>query len=296
MIEFPNHESEAEALSEASGVQDTPEQAFEASENTQLESAQTESVQHEAVQSNGAASAEPAEADEDSGDSFAELESPDTEVAQIESAEAPVAAEAPEAAEAVEAVEAAPADGDAKPKGKDSRKNWFVIHTYSGYENKVKANLERRIHSMNMQDKIFRVLVPMEDEVEFKDGKRKITPKKVFPGYVLVEMDMDDQSWYVVRNTSGVTGFVGSPGAGEKPVPLQDKEVKTILKQMGIETPKLKIDFKKGDRVKVTSGPFFDFTGLIDEIQPEKEKVRALISIFGRETPVELEFYQIEKV
>jgi len=179
---------------------------------------------------------------------------------------------------------------------KDSRKKWYVIHTYSGYENKVKANLERRIHSMNMQDKIFRVLVPMEDEVEFKDGKRKITPKKVFPGYVLVEMDMDDASWYVVRNTSGVTGFVGSPGSGEKPIPLQDKEVKTILKQMGIETPKLKIDFKKGDRVKVTSGPFFDFTGLIDEIQPEKEKVRALISIFGRETPVELEFYQIEKV
>jgi transcriptional antiterminator NusG len=183
-----------------------------------------------------------------------------------------------------------------RARGKDDRKHWYVIHTYSGYENKVKANLERRIHSMNMQDKIFRVLVPMEDEVEFKDGKRKITPKKVFPGYVLVEMDMDDQSWYVVRNTSGVTGFVGSPGAGEKPVPLQDKEVKTILKQMGIETPKLKIDFKKGDRVKVTSGPFFDFTGIVDEIQPEKEKVRALISIFGRETPVELEFYQIEKV
>jgi len=142
---------------------------------------------------------------------------------------------------------------------KDERRKWYVIHT-------------------------------------FKDGKRKITPKKVFPGYVLVEMDMDDQSWYVVRNTSGVTGFVGSPGSGEKPVPLQEKEVKTILKQMGIETPKLKIDFAKGDRVKVTSGPFFDFTGIVDEIQPEKEKVRALISIFGRETPVELEFYQIEKV
>ena len=149
---------------------------------------------------------------------------------------------------------------------KDNR-NWFVVHTYSGYENKVKANLERRIHSMSMQDKIFRVLVPMEDEVEFKDGKRKITPKKVFPGYVLVEMIMDDQSWYVVRNTQGVTGFVGSPGPGEKPVPLQDKEVKTILKQMGIEAPKLKIDFKKGDRVKVTSGPFFDFTGVVDEIR-----------------------------
>ncbi len=248
MIEFPAHESEAEALSEASGVLDTPEQAVEAYEDAQGESAQS-----------------------------------DTELAEIgEIGEIPGSAETP--------------GPDGQPKGKDSRKHWFVIHTYSGYENKVKANLERRIHSMNMQDKIFRVLVPMEDEVEFKDGKRKITPKKVFPGYVLVEMDMDDQSWYVVRNTSGVTGFVGSPGAGEKPVPLQDKEVKTILKQMGIETPKLKIDFKKGDRVKVTSGPFFDFTGLIDEIQPEKEKVRALISIFGRETPVELEFYQIEKV
>jgi transcriptional antiterminator NusG len=289
MIEFPSHESEAEALSEASGVQDTPEQAVEA-----YDDAQGESQQIESAQTNGAISAQP-ETDENSGDSFAELESSETEVAQIESAEAP-AAETTEAAESPQAVEAPPSDGAAKPKGKDSRKNWFVIHTYSGYENKVKANLERRIHSMNMQDKIFRVLVPMEDEVEFKDGKRKITPKKVFPGYVLVEMDMDDQSWYVVRNTSGVTGFVGSPGAGEKPVPLQDKEVKTILKQMGIETPKLKIDFKKGDRVKVTSGPFFDFTGLIDEIQPEIEKVRALISIFGRETPVELEFYQIEKV
>jgi transcriptional antiterminator NusG len=195
-----------------------------------------------------------------------------------------------------ETTEAQASEPAAAPTGKDSRKHWFVVHTYSGYENKVKANLERRIHSMNMQDKIFRVLVPMEDEVEFKDGKRKVTPKKVFPGYVLVEMTMDDQSWYVVRNTQGVTGFVGSPGPGEKPVPLQEKEVKTILKQMGIEAPKLKIDFAKGDRIKVTSGPFFDFTGIVDEIQPEKEKLRALISIFGRETPVELEFFQVEKV
>lgn len=198
------------------------------------------------------------------------------------------------ASEAVDTPDALETEGQS-PAKKDNR-NWFVIHTYSGYENKVKANLERRIHSMNMAEKIFRVLVPMEDEVEFKDGKRKITPKKVFPGYVLVEMIMDDQSWYVVRNTQGVTGFVGSPGPGEKPVPLQEKEVKTILKQMGIEAPKLKIDFAKGDRVKVTSGPFFDFTGVVDEIQPEKERLRALISIFGRETPVELEFFQVEKV
>jgi transcriptional antiterminator NusG len=217
----------------------------------------------------------------------------DTQMGDVAGAtEAPVAEEAPQ----LEAEPGAELEAEAAPaKPKDNR-NWFVVHTYSGYENKVKANLERRIHSMGMQDKIFRVLVPMEDEVEFKDGKRKITPKKVFPGYVLVEMIMDDQSWYVVRNTQGVTGFVGSPGPGEKPVPLQDKEVKTILKQMGIEAPKLKIDFKKGDRVKVTSGPFFDFTGVVDEIAPEKERLRALISIFGRETPVELEFFQVEKV
>ncbi len=239
----------------------------------------------------------------ESGELLITHEAPESEAqALTESAHSNDLAQADDVAEQLERLpddeEPSPEEAPAvRPRSaKDDRKHWFVIHTYSGYENKVKANLERRIHSMNMQDKIFRVLVPMEDEVEFKDGKRKITPKKVFPGYVLVEMDMDDQSWYVVRNTSGVTGFVGSPGAGEKPVPLQDKEVKTILKQMGIETPKLKIDFKKGDRVKVTSGPFFDFTGIVDEIAPEKEKVRALISIFGRETPVELEFYQIEKV
>jgi len=218
---------------------------------------------------------------------------------EVEPAQAPALLEEPGADVEVDAgaeIDADSDDGEAfEPAAKDGR-NWFVVHTYSGYENKVKANLERRIHSMGMQDKIFRVLVPMEDEVEFKDGKRKITPKKVFPGYVLVEMIMDDQSWFVVRNTQGVTGFVGSPGPGEKPVALQEKEVKTILKQMGIEAPKLKIDFKKGDRVKVTSGPFFDFTGIVDDIQPEKERLRALISIFGRETPVELEFFQVEKV
>jgi transcriptional antiterminator NusG len=225
------------------------------------------------------------------GDVAGATEAPLVEEAPL-TEEAPLAEEAPQ----LEAEPGAELEAEAAPaKPKDNR-NWFVVHTYSGYENKVKANLERRIHSMGMQDKIFRVLVPMEDEVEFKDGKRKITPKKVFPGYVLVEMIMDDQSWYVVRNTQGVTGFVGSPGPGEKPVPLQDKEVKTILKQMGIEAPKLKIDFKKGDRVKVTSGPFFDFTGVVDEIAPEKERLRALISIFGRETPVELEFFQVEKV
>ena len=233
------------------------------------------------------------------GDPTGAIEEPGIEEASVEEAsvqEASAEVEEPTAEETFKEPQTEELVAEAAAaKSKDNR-NWFVVHTYSGYENKVKANLERRIHSMGMQDKIFRVLVPMEDEVEFKDGKRKITPKKVFPGYVLVEMIMDDQSWYVVRNTQGVTGFVGSPGPGEKPVPLQEKEVKTILKQMGIEAPKLKIDFKKGDRVKVTSGPFFDFTGVVDEIAPEKERLRALISIFGRETPVELEFFQVEKV
>jgi len=170
---------------------------------------------------------------------------------------------------------------------------WFVIHTYSGYENKVRTNLERRIASMGQADKIFRILVPTEDEIEIKDGKRRIAKKKVFPGYVLVEMIMDDDSWYVVRNTPGVTGFVGS---GAKPLPLQDREVKAILRQLGDETPKFRITYQKGSSVRINSGPFMDFSGVVDEILPEKEKVRVLVSIFGRETPVELDFAQVEKI
>ena len=172
-------------------------------------------------------------------------------------------------------------------------KNWFVVHTYSGYENKVKANLEKRVESMNMGDKIFRILVPMEDEVEFKNGKKKIAKRKVFPGYVLVEMTMTDDSWYVVRNTPGVTGFVGT---GAKPIPLHETEVKQILKQMGIEEAKPKVTFKVGENVKVTSGPFQNFIGQIEEIYPDKGKVKVLVAMFGRETPVELDYGQVQKV
>ena len=184
------------------------------------------------------------------------------------------------------------ADEGAGAAARDGR-SWFVIHTYSGYENKVRTNLERRVASMMMENKIFRVLVPTEDEIEVKDGKRRIAKKKVFPGYVLVEMIMDDDSWYVVRNTPGVTGFVGS---GSKPLPLQDREVKAILKQLGDETPKFRITYQKGSSVRINSGPFMDFSGIVDEILPEKEKVRVLVSIFGRETPVELDFAQVEKI
>ncbi len=192
-----------------------------------------------------------------------------------------------------EGIVEAPAGPDEQPAAARDGRAWFVIHTYSGYENKVRTNLERRVASMAMQDKIFRVLVPTEDEIEVKDGKRRIAKKKVFPGYVLVEMIMNDDSWYVVRNTPGVTGFVGS---GSKPLPLQDREVKAILRQLVDETPKFRITYQKGSSVRINSGPFMDFSGIVDEILPEKEKVRVLVSIFGRETPVELDFAQVEKI
>lgn len=176
---------------------------------------------------------------------------------------------------------------------RDMSKNWYVIHTYSGYENKVKANLEKRVESMGMQDKIFRVLVPVEEEMEIKNGKKKVTQRKIFPGYVLVEMIVTDDSWHVVRNTPGVTGFVGT---GNKPIPLQESEVKAILKKMGIEEPKPKIELDINQNVKVISGPFENFVGKVVEINHEKQKVKVLISMFGRETPIELDYNQIEKL
>lgn len=175
-------------------------------------------------------------------------------------------------------------------------KNWYVVHTYSGYENKVKTNLEKRVHSMEMQDKIFRVLVPMEEEVEHKEGKKKTVMRKVFPGYVLVEMIMTDDSWYVVRNTPGVTGFVGSSGSGSKPTPLMPEEVEAILVQMGIEDDRKKVDFKVNDQVKVIDGLFVDMTGTIEEIDFNRSKVKVLVNMFGRETPLELDFSQVEKI
>ncbi|WP_048601079.1 transcription termination/antitermination protein NusG [Rubeoparvulum massiliense] len=175
-------------------------------------------------------------------------------------------------------------------------KRWYVVHTYSGYENKVKTNLEKRVESMEMQDKIFTVLVPMEEVVETKDGKKKSVQRKFFPGYVLVEMVMTDDSWYVVRNTPGVTGFVGSTGSGSKPIPLQAEEVNAILKQMGVEQMIPPLDVAVGDRVKVKAGPFADLVGNIDEVQADKLKVKVMVNMFGRETPVELDFSQIEKI
>lgn len=181
-------------------------------------------------------------------------------------------------------------------------KEWFVIHTYSGYENKVKANLEKRITSMKMEDKIFQVLVPTEDEMELKDGKKKLVKHKVFPGYVLVEMEMSDESWYAVRNTPGVTGFVGT---GSRPIPLQPHEVEQIMGQMdvgheeeeGAEAPvRQRIDLSIGQPVRVTSGPFANFVGNVEAVDGPHAKVTVMVSMFGRETPVELGFDELEKV
>ncbi|RDW21815.1 transcription termination/antitermination protein NusG [Oceanobacillus arenosus] len=175
-------------------------------------------------------------------------------------------------------------------------KNWYVVHTYSGYENKVKMNLEKRVETMGMEDKIFRVLVPEEEETEIKNGKKKVMKKKFFPGYVLTEMIMTDDSWYVVRNTPGVTGFVGSSGHGAKPTPLLPDEVDTLLKRMGMESQKVQIDFELKENVRVKEGPFSDFTGSIEHIDLDKQKVKVHVNMFGRETPVELDFAQIEKL
>jgi transcriptional antiterminator NusG len=175
----------------------------------------------------------------------------------------------------------------------DDGREWFVIHTYSGYENKVKTNLEHRLMSMGMQDKIFQVVIPTEEEIEIRDGQRKTVQKKIFPGYVLVQMIMDDESWYVVRNTPGVTGFVGS---GSRPVPLDETEVKSILRQMQAEEPRVKVGFQVGQSVRIIDGPFVDFAGQVDEINLEKGKVKVLVSFFGRETPVELDFLQVERI
>lgn len=173
-----------------------------------------------------------------------------------------------------------------------AEKNWYVVHTYSGHENKVKTNLEKRIETTGMEDRIFRILVPTEEKIERKKGKEKVINKKIFPGYVLVEMIMSDDSWYVVRNTPGVTGFVSS---GTKPLPLQPEEASHILKGMGMGDKVITSEFNEGDRVKVIDGPFEEFIGIVQEVHPQQGKAKVLVSMFGRETPLELEFSQMEK-
>jgi transcriptional antiterminator NusG len=185
-------------------------------------------------------------------------------------------------------------DGDqaeAEEEEQDDR-SWYVVHCYSGYENKVRHNLEQRIETMGMKDMIFDIVVPTEEEIEVKEGKRRTVERRVFPGYILVNMIMTEESWYVVRNTPGVTGFVGM---GNQPTPLRPEEVSQIIKRMEAEAPRIKVTFKSGERVRIVDGPFNDFRGTVSEIDMERAKVRVMVNFFGRETPVELDFLQVEK-
>lgn len=172
-------------------------------------------------------------------------------------------------------------------------RRWYVLHTYSGYEENVERNLRQRIDSMDMQDRIFDIVIPKEKKIKIKNGKRKVVEEKIFPGYVLVNMIVDDSSWYVVRNTPNVTGFVG---AGTTPTPISEAEVKELQKKMGVEEPKYEIDVTVGTPVKIVDGPFKNFDGKISEVDPERGKVKVLVSMFGRETPVELDFLQVKKI
>lgn len=173
-----------------------------------------------------------------------------------------------------------------------TERSWYVVHCYSGYENKVRHNLEQRIDTMGMKDRIFDVVIPTQEEIEVKDGKRRTVERHVFPGYVLVNMIMSEESWYVVRNTPGVTGFVGM---GNSPTPLRPEEVAQILRRMEAEAPRVKVTFRVGERVRIVDGPFNDFRGTVAEIDMERSKVRVMVNFFGRETPVELDFLQVEK-
>ena len=180
----------------------------------------------------------------------------------------------------------------------DVESRWYIIHAYSGQEERVKKNLELRVATMDVSDRIFQIIVPTEEEMEIKDGRRKSVPRKVFPGYLLIQMKMDDDSWYVVRNTPGVTGFVSAEDEKEKrpkPVPLEQREVDAIIKQIESHEPRVRVGYSKGQNVRISDGPFVDFMGVVDEVYHERSKVKVLVSFFGRETPVELDFLQIEK-
>jgi transcriptional antiterminator NusG len=255
-----------------------------------------------------------AEAELEVADALVEVAVADEMVAEAETLE--VATEELAAAEALEAEpaaevaaaepepEPAPVEPEPEPEPEVEPSNdpfrgpgdWYVVHTYAGYENKVKANLESRIKTMQMEGKIFRVHIPMEDVMEIKGGKKQIVQKKVFPGYLLVKMEYDNDSWYVVRNTPGVTGFV-SAGTGQKPTPLSRREIEKILVVKKEEhKPAVRLGFEEGDVVRITSGPFADFNGTISEINADQAKLKVLVNIFDRETPVELSFDQVAKV
>jgi transcriptional antiterminator NusG len=319
---IPETPSEDPVLADASLADETPDDA----DVTPLEDARTVEAEAEAAEEQGEergdlASAsesdvvaeaeailsvggrdESQEADADAAEPMSILESPSVpaeETVEVTPEPALSDAELVDVAEVAE-VEGEDAGAPAEPSPYDRPGNWFVVHTYAGYENKVKQNLASRVRSMNVEDRIYEVVIPMEDVIEFKGGRKVVVQKKVFPGYLLVRQELDDDSWYVVRNTPGVTGFVGS---GAKPTPLSRREVEDILgvgKPEGAEVTQKKarprLEFETGEQVRVVAGPFADFNGAISEIDVDRSKLKVLVNIFGRETPVELEFGQVSKL
>jgi transcriptional antiterminator NusG len=227
-----------------------------------------------------------------------EIGEPEIEIEAVatgDEEELPALAEAEQEEEIERLQEGEQEEDEAEPAAAeepDDGRHWYVVHCYSGYENKVRHNLEQRIETMGMKNKIFDVVVPTEEEIEVKDGKRRTVERRVFPGYILVQMLMDEDSWYVVRNTPGVTGFVGM---GNEPTPLRPEEVSQIVKRMEAEAPRIKVTYKTGQKVRIIDGPFNDFIGTVSDIDMERAKVRVMVSFFGRETPVELDFLQVEK-
>ncbi len=300
MSELQDLLSEAvkEALTGATGE----EEAEEPSEEGEPREAEADSQLTAAAQALGAPSVAEPSVDAPAGAATADAEAAAGEITPAEpggEGEAAVAvAETEVEIEAAEALEEEEEEEEQAPSPAspyDLPGGWYVVHSYSGYENKVKANLESRIKSMHMEDRIFDVVIPMEDVVEFKGGRKVTVKKKVFPGYILVRLYMDDDAWFVVRNTPGVTGFVGS---GTKPTSLSRKEVERILgvsKAERKKVPRFKPEWEVGETVRVVEGPFADFNGVIEDINIDQSKVRVLVDIFGRETPVELNFEQIQK-
>jgi transcriptional antiterminator NusG len=293
---------DADELSARAGGPDTAEEVAAVVEEEVIdeqEEATFESEEPDVPQATGAA--DPETASETAAEEDEQPLGGSDDVADLEDAEPKAAIEPgddvlevePELAAAVEeAFEEADLEGEADLEFLPG--DWYVVHTYAGYENKVKADLETRVASMNMEEQIYEVVIPMEEVVEVKGGKKQTVQRKVFPGYLLVRMELSDDSWYVVRNTPGVTGFVGS---GTKPIPLSEREVDKILKRRGeAEKPRPKAEWQTNDPVRVTTGPFANFQGVISEVDDERQKVKVLVNIFGRETPVELSYDQISKV
>jgi transcription termination/antitermination protein NusG len=316
---IPDTPAEDPGAADAQLADETPDDA----ETTPLEDARTVEAEDEAADEEGEERADLAsasesdvvaeaeailsvgptdqsqEADADAAEAMAILESPTPPAEEIVEVTPEPSLEDAELVDVTE-VEEEEAAAPAEPSPYDRPGNWFVVHTYAGYENKVKQNLASRVRSMNVEDRIYEVVIPMEDVIEFKGGRKVVVQKKVFPGYLLVRQELDDDSWYVVRNTPGVTGFVGS---GAKPTPLSRREVEDILgvgKVEGAEVAQKKarprLEFETGEQVRVVAGPFADFNGAISEIDVDRSKLKVLVNIFGRETPVELEFGQVAKL